>query len=125
MEKFLFLILFLHVGLLQAYDPYTHRAISREALSRSAIMTDPDLLLSLGLDPGIRKNSFPNSLSENKNIFQLIQDGVEFEDSPGDLGYGLAEFRVKHHFYDPQNDGRGFGHASELLRGVRANHRIV
>jgi hypothetical protein len=93
--------------MLSAYDPNTHREIAREAFKRSDLVVNPDLLIGLGLNPEIRRNRFPNSYGVLLSIDGLIQDGAQFEDTEiPSLPNDTETYRMKHHFYDPQNNGR-------------------
>lgn len=107
MRNFIFLILLFHVSISNAYEPNTHSEISLVALTRTELVTNPNLLENLGLDSNIISNIFPNSFGDRRNIFQLVQDGAEFEDTEGTpLPNDTETYRMKHHFYDPQNNGR-------------------
>ena len=77
-----------------AYDPKTHRDLSREAFSASALATDSKVLDNLGLPPLNANKTYPNSevFPKSKVIVELFRDGAEFED----------DFpRSANHFFDP------------------------
>jgi hypothetical protein len=100
-----FLILALIAGrfsppLVSAYEVSTHKLISVEAINRSVLSPDRDVLKNLGLKPFLDEDGefFPNSEgSQPKTILDLVQDGAGFEDD-------LPGSRFVHHFYDPVHD---------------------
>ena len=77
-----------------------------EAFERSDLGTSSTLLMGLGLNVDFRENNYPNVEGAIRNIEELLQDGVEFEDALTSLPNDPEDLRVKHHFYDPQNNGR-------------------
>ena len=94
-------------GSTHAYEQATHEELSEIAFSRSVLMLDPSLYEDLNLNAS---DEFPNSNGLKGVIYQLIQDGAYFEDAilEGELGEntGGENLRMKHHFYNVQDEGR-------------------
>ena len=100
------------------YGIKTHIDLTQIALEKSEIYRG-DTLTQLGL-PNVSivsekeylnnrsVNAFKNSKSKIRTIYELLQDGVAFEDtllSQEDSEPDLGLLRVLNHFYNPQDDG--------------------
>ena len=75
-----------------AYVESTHDRITIAGANQSILVTNPDLLRSLGLRPDINAPIFPGASS---SILQLLRTGVVAEDQGG---------RSIHHFFDPTRE---------------------
>jgi len=82
-----------------AYEPDTHRELSKSsALQSSLAAATNNVLTNFGLSSDITSASqqgFPGSRGTSRSIVELIQDGADFEDNFP---------RSIQHFYDPIND---------------------
>ncbi len=102
MRKTIIIVLLLCSGIVDAYDPKTHREIAYHAFQRSylgANWSNTTNIFGFG-------EKFPNSYGVPSNALELIRDGVEFEDKIMPILNDRESLRMKYHFYDPQNDGR-------------------
>ena len=77
----------------QAHETATHQELTRAAVSRSVLQTDPRALRDLGVAGATEK--FPNESFEERTIEQLLQDGSRLEDSI------FPTVRPSRHFYNP------------------------
>lgn len=92
----------------RAYEIGTHaEVLTRSAVTRSVLQTDPTVLRNLGLEKGIadRSQQFPNSQGGTGTIQELFEDGSRFEDNVSIFSTS-PEIRPLKHFYNPIT-GRG------------------
>jgi hypothetical protein len=88
--------LFLH-GITWGYEVGTHEEISKMALRLSNLVTSPNVLKALDLQPSIEAQKFPNTKGQPQNIIDLIGFGARNEDLE-------TWTRALNHFYDPAYD---------------------
>jgi len=117
LNLFCFIASIVSASSLHAYEIPTHREMSLMAYNRSVLVLDVSLLEDLDVDmTGVFRNSF----NDEGNILQLVMDGAEFEDADlFPLDSGLELFRMKHHFYNPQNGG------SALKFGIFGSNSLI
>jgi hypothetical protein len=90
-----------------AYEVVTHQDLSEQSVGMSVLASNSEMLTNLGLQSLTKKQKFPNSKGDPKNIVELFRDGAGFEDNfPRSL----------HHFFNPIN-----GKALSLL-GVQVGN---
>ena len=112
----------------KTYEINTHGQLTVSAAIRSYLVSNL-LYNSLGLpvsdfinDVSDRKNgdktivSFPNSQGTPSTIYELLIFGSRFEDTvfPTPSNPEIGSVRSLHHFYDPQNNGRGLSPANHI-----------
>ncbi len=105
-----FIIIFTLIENVNGYETQTHNEISNAAIQKSVLDLDPQVLLTLGVNPDTRISQFPSvvpidpngadpnetTFLENTSIIRIITGGSVLED---------ASTRSVHHFYDPQHEG--------------------
>jgi len=85
-----------------AYEEPTHEDLTEQALRRSVLVTNPELLRSLGLEPDIDAPTFPKS----RSVTSLMRDGTRLEDQGA---------RSINHFFDPTRADEPTNGALSLL----------